>query len=547
MTSPIQVIPQEQTFEPQAVIEGLNFSEEDPRPVILLPHDGRGTRDARTITESACELFTHAAKTGKFFRRGPAVMQVIGTDAEAKLIILGKDNARSAFESVGRIVAMKPNRQQQWTFSQSLISADTATALLNCNDARIKLSEIIGTSHVPILASTTLGPVLCGSGYSKELKIWVFSNLEIPVIPVPEAVRLLNELLSEFQFTTPSDQSRAFASFITPMLHFGNWLPGDPVPVDVAEADESQSGKTYRQKIVAAIYHTVPSYVNLKSRGTGGPDESIQSLIFDGKPFIAIDNLKGKLDSGCLEQTITNTTGKYQIRLPHRAEVEVAAKFIMLISSNKAELSPDMANRSSMVRINKRVGYTYKLNPLGLVNANPGHYLGCVVAILKSWAAQGCPRSSGVDHDFRAWAGACDWIVRKIAGLPPLLEGHREAQLRTANPMLTALREIALAVERQDKLGKLLIATQLLEVASDAEILIPGVNTATEDEAGKRDAAKLMGIKLAPVFRRKNTIFIDRFTMSRCEDSKERDDGKGRSPSRAYVFSLTSEEERIQQ
>jgi hypothetical protein len=269
-------------------------------------------------------------------------------------------------------------------------------------------------------------------------------------------------------------------------------------------------------------------------------DESIQSMIFAGKPFIAIDNLKGKLDSGCLEQTITNTTGKYQLRLPHRAEVEVAAKFIMMISSNKAEFSSDMANRSSMVRINKRVGYTYKLDPLGLVNANPGLYLGCVVAVVKAWATSGCQRSCGVDHDFRAWAGACDWIVRELAGLPPLLDGHRNAQLRTANPMLTAMREIALAVEAQGELGHQLQASRLIDIASASGIIIPGVDTAAQDNADRGDANKLFGIKLAPLFRTASSITIDKFTIVRSVQMVERDGGKGSMPVRLYEFSKSS-------
>jgi hypothetical protein len=542
MTSPTPVVDEQTTFPPLTVIEGGQNITTPETPTILMPHDGVGDGLARTFTESACDLFSHAAVTGRFFRRGLEPVYIEESDDKVSFIALNKDNARSAFESVGTIIVPKKNRQGQMTLNNGLLTSDMASALLNCTKARRVLPEIIGTSHVATLAKTEMGPILCGAGYSKELKIWIHSDHKVLEVPVTEAVMLLNELLSEFEFTTPSDQSRAFASFITPMLHFGNWLPGEPVPVDVAEANESQSGKTYRQKIVAAIYNTTPSYVNLKSRGTGGMDESIQSMIFAGKPFIAIDNLKGKLDSGCLEQTITNTTGKYQIRLPHRAEVEVAAKFIMMISSNKAEFSPDMANRSSMVRINKRVGYTYKLDPLGLVNANPGLYLGCVVAVVKAWAASGCHRSCGVDHDFRAWAGACDWIVREIAGLPPLLDGHREAQLRTANPMLTALREIALAVEERGDLEKPLTTARLLEIAADSQIQIPGVNTATTDEAGKRDAARAMGVKLSPVFKKGKSIVVDRFTVTRAEEIKDRDEGKGTTILRVYEFSTMGAE-----
>lgn len=513
---------------------------------IMLPYESMGGLAARTYTEAANEIFTRAAQTGSFFRRGLEPVFIMKTDSGCSFVALTKDNARTAFESLGRLMLPKRNRQGQVTFENVLLAGDMAGALLSCTQARFLLPEIIGTSHTQIYANTREGPRLCGPGYSPELKMWIQSTLKIPEVPVVEAVESLTELLSEFDFTTPSDKSRAFASLITPMLHYGNWLSGEPVPVDVAEANDSQSGKTYRQKIVAAVYSTTPSYVNLKAKGTGGIDESIQSLIFAGKPFIAIDNLKGKLDSGSLEQAITNTTGKFQIRLPHRAEVEVNAKFIMMISSNKAELSTDMANRSSMVRINKRVGYSYKLNPLNMVTSRPEYYLGCVVAILRKWAEKSCPRTSNIDHDFRVWAGTCDWIVREIAGLPPLLDGHRDAQLRTADPMLTVLRDIALAVEAAGEINKPLSATRLLEVAADAGIAIHGVNTSATDDAGRREAARIMGIKLGPIFRKGEAIAIDRFTVTRVEERKERDAGKGAMILKAYEFSTELPEAGVQ-
>jgi hypothetical protein len=476
-----------------------------------------------TVTDSSMKIFDRAAKSGRFFRRAQTVVRTGGNGTDAHLRALDPNAACSAFETLGPLVTLKPNRSGQLIPQRDPMTPTQAGQVLGCTDAIVQLPEIVGTSLVPILARTSEGPQLCSHGYSYPLKLLIASDLEVPDVPQAEAVRLLRGLLSEFQFTTPGDESRAFASLITPMLHFGEWLPGEPVPVDVAEADQSQSGKTYRQKIVARIYGTEPSYVNMKSRGVGGVDESIQSVIFSGRPFIAIDNLKGKLDSEFLEQTITNTTGIYRVRLPGMKEVEVRAKFILMISSNKAEFSRDMANRSVITRVEKKIGYEFIRNPLAEVESNPGYFLGCVVAVVRAWAEASCPRTARVDHDFRAWAGAMDWIVQNLAGLPPLLEGHREAQARTADPILGALRQLALAIEESGELEKQLPASRLWEIASAHEIQIPGVDMTPGDETGRKDAIRRLGVKLGPVFRSEYSVTIDHFTIERLEDTFERD------------------------
>jgi hypothetical protein len=500
------------------------------KPDLFLPYAGL------TVTDSAVEIFRQAALTRRFFRRGISVVRVVGRGTDAMLEPLNTQSARSAFDAVGRVIRFRRGRGGLLVPEQSLLTADDAGVLLACTEALFELPELVGTTKTPVLARTPDGPRLCAQGYSADLKLWVFSDMIVPEVPVEEAVRSLMALLEEFDFATPSDRSRAFAAFITPTLHLGNWLPGESVPVDVAEADQSQSGKTFRQKIVAAIYGDRPAYVNLKSKGVGGMDESIQSLIAEGKPFISIDNAKGSLDSEFLEQTLTNTTGLYRIRLPGTKEVQVRAKFIVQISSNKTKMSKDLANRSSIVRITKRLAYEFCSNPLATVEANPGYFLGCVASVVREWANRDCPQTAGVEHDFRKWAGASDWIVQNIAKLPPLLEGHRSAQTRTADPVLSFLREIGLAIEGQGDLGSSFSASQLLEIASSHSIELQGVDVNPANDDLKVHARKVLGIKLAPVFKASPEVVVDQFKIFRTEDVGERKDGKGSQSERRYQF-----------
>jgi len=512
-------------------------TEPDPQPApskFLLPSN------FTTVTDSATKLLAAAAGTKQFFRRDTGVVRVVGNGDTAFLERLSTHGCRSAFEVLGEMWRLRRNRQNQVVPERVAMTADHANQVLNCSDAVRLLPEILGTINVPLLANTPRGPQLYEGGFVPELGIYILDGFQVPAVPVDVAVRSLRGLLAEFQFSSPSDESRAFAGFITPMLHFGNWLPGEPVPVDVAEADQSQAGKTFRQKIIAAMYRALPAYVNMKKGGVGGQDESIQSLIFSGKPFICIDNSRGETNSEFLEQTITNTTGLYRIRLPYAGEVEVRAKFLVMLSSNDAKMTKDLANRSVVTRIRKRIGYEYLTNPLAMVEKSPEHYLGCVVAIVREWANQGRPRTSGANHDFRAWAGSMDWIVQNIAKLPPLLEGHKEVQSRAADPMMGALRSLAFAVDEMGECEKQLSAARMLEIASVKGIEIPGVDTKSLEEGSKADAYRQLGVKLKPVFKEAMSVTIDQFTITRSEDTKERDGGKGPLLVKQYCFTKSN-------
>ena len=59
-----------------------------------------------------------------------------------------------------------------------------------------------------------------------------------------------------FDFETPGDHSRAIALFLTACPGKFSGLIQGHIPIDVAEANESQSGKDLpRQKLIAAAYN----------------------------------------------------------------------------------------------------------------------------------------------------------------------------------------------------------------------------------------------------------------------------------------------------
>src|SRR5204862_4373246 len=113
------------------------------------------------------------------------------------------------------------------------------------------LPKLNGIVHCPMLIEKDGRLIEVSQGYNADTGLYVTSAQPPDNVDLEFAVGLLARILDGFDFVTLGDRSRAIASLITPALKLGGFIKGS-VPVDVAEANASQSGKTYRQKIIAA-------------------------------------------------------------------------------------------------------------------------------------------------------------------------------------------------------------------------------------------------------------------------------------------------------
>ena len=190
--------------------------------------------------------------------------------------------------------------------------------------------------------------------------------------------------------------------------------------------------------------------------GVGGFDESLAQKLINGRPFVQFDNVRGVIDSQYLEAVLTVPYGDTtSARIPYKPEIQVRPdRFIYRLTSNGFVSTRDLANRSCIIRIKKRHGFSFKRYPEGdisdHVRENPAVYLGAVYRVVSKWLERGKPATTDLraEGKFREWAQVLDWIVQRIFRLPPLMDGHAAAQNRVSNPGLNWLREICLAVEQ---------------------------------------------------------------------------------------------------
>jgi len=503
---------------------------QDELPMVFVPGG------PAPILRSAVQLGSLLDKTGKYYVRG-GMVTTVGKDKDGRPILetIKPAGLASVFETVARVMEFT-KREGQFVPQEAVFTEQAAKLIQHSAVFQALLPPIHLLSRCPVLIER--GDALVQvSGYDREAGILAFGN-PAPDVQVEDAEAMLSEMLADFRFATSADRARALAAIITPAMVFGGLL-GGRAPVDLGEADLSQSGKGYRARLVAAVYNHIVKTVTQKKGGVGSLEESFCTALVQGYSFISFDNIRSAIDSPALESFLTEDT--FLARVPHLVAIEVdPRRVIVQLTSNRAEITPDLANRASCVRILKqpedyRFGQYPEGDILEHVRANQPTYLGAVFAVVKEWHAAGKPRTDTTGHDFRAWAGKLDWITQNILHVGPLLEGHRETQVRMATPVLNWLRDVALAVRDGGLLGTWLRANDLVDIiALRPDTELPGLPDGADlmEEEVKKKVLQAVGRRMAQYFGADSVRAIDTFRIER----KETADILNRRTTREYCF-----------
>jgi hypothetical protein len=469
------------------------------------------------IIEAANRLFTRLKATFRYYVRDRSVFEVIPQSNGAGLRECAPDSFRSQIEdyfNLGKIVKTGHGKP---AWSKCRCSVDSAKALLSADAAWQILPPVKIVTSSPIFVEVDRELRVLNKGYHSELGgILVTKERNIREVDLEEAWHSLLGLLEDFDFVAESDRSRAIASFISPALRLGGLLKCD-FPLDFAEANESQSGKTYRQKVACAIYGETPYVINVnEERGVGTLDEKVSDALLSGRPFLMLENVRGVLKSQLLESAIRGV-GIVQARRAYSRSVQVQTdQLCWFLSSNRVTSTPDLANRSIITRMRKQpTGFLFKGYPegnlIGHVSAKADYYLSCVFAVVRFWYRHGMPRTEDTRHDFREWCQTLDWIVQQVFNLPPLLDDHQCEQQRIANPGLSWLREVAASVDKLKRLEEGLRANDVIEVCEATGVQIPGCYEVTPPDR----IPMVIGKILKPIFSSALTVEVGGYRVRR--------------------------------
>jgi hypothetical protein len=387
------------------IVDASALSQEDkPSQVgafkkpVALPARGR------PITESAKEIAAILAEHGYFSRDG-------------KLVRFATEHGRTDLFSVSAT-----ELRSHCEYYMTLVHADgVESQIMKRDQAEALLPDIL--RHLPLVAFTVQESFVQPNGltmvpgYNPETQTLCTSRSRPVEVEVGDAVEMIKEVISDFNFRSSVDRSIALAALLMPGLRLGPWMQRwNPFPIVLVEADASQAGKSYFTNVVGKLYGLKLGYVPQKKGGVGSFDESLQSCLLKETGLVVFDNFRDKIDSEFLEMAITSTAPITARAMRSEGSVDMRSKLLMM-TSNGFHLTRDLNNRSVRIAIRKQPSdYSWKdwggenTDLLEHLEKHRPKYIGALNAIIQMWVRQGMP-TLPVRHSFRRVVGALEWMV----------------------------------------------------------------------------------------------------------------------------------------
>lgn len=497
-------------------------SQQEPRhlskPTVLLPGDDV------TINQSAAELGKLLGRSDEIFLKNEELVQLINSHKGLEFEIISPAMACSLFEEFAFLERLADKGEVP-----DIASESDARRILGCRKFRDKIKRIGLLSNCPVLVNHDNELVVI-TGYDRRSETLAFGQPPIDM-SARDAVCLLTRAMADFWYPSAGDQSRAFASLITPGMVFGGLLKGR-APIDFGEADDSQAGKGYRQKMIAAIYNIKPEVITQEDGGIGTIRDLFSGAMRRGASMIIFDNLRGAFDSRFIESAATEDYVNLRSAYSKQIKADMRRTLIQM-TSNKFESSVDLSNRASIVRIKKRPGWyrfhnflpgvdqaddsTEFMEVLDHIRANQPLYLGAVFAIIREWWRLGKQEDRSVRHDFRDWAWKLGWIVKNIFGAAPLDEGHHEIQRRISNPAENWLRDVSVGLIRHGQAGKWLRSGDIAKFVVEHGIETKGIDSGADlhEDSDYRKASGAIGFRMKAVIGELESFVIDSYHIEK--------------------------------
>lgn len=271
-------------------------------------------------------------------------------------------------------------------------------SILHDSKVYAHLSALAGLARQPYFRSTD-GELVMQSGYDSISKLFAAFDPSQFVLPDPtleaaqEALALLEELLAEFHFVSPTDKAAAlsaiFTSVVRPSLDFA--------PAYHAKAPVFGSGKTYLCELIGSFAGPAPnakvSYPTTSEEAT----KVMLSLLLTNPAVIEFDDMDTDwIPHGAIKRILTAEHITDRI-LGVSKTATVSTKSLFLGSGNNVGPVRDLLRRVVTINIDPRCAtpatLSYKGFPVAKVRNDRGRYVSAVLTIIQAWRKAGCPRT----------------------------------------------------------------------------------------------------------------------------------------------------------
>jgi hypothetical protein len=300
-------------------------------------------------------------------------------------------------------------------------------ALLADDDAALPVLRRIVS--VPVFAPD--GRLLDALGYDGPSGILYLpaEGLNLPAVPevpsevdVVKARELVLEVFCDFKFVGAADRTAAVALLLTA---FARGLVDGQVPMFMVEKPTPGTGASL---LMDCIGQVVFGHVMEKIPEAGSEEEwrkRITASLLLSPPYVVLDNLRQKLQSGSLSGAITS--GIWRDReLGVSRMVTLQVECIWVGTANNPKVSKEMSRRIVPCRMDAKVERPwertgFKHDPiLGWITEHRGELIWSCLVLIRHWLAAGRRPGPARLGSFTEWAQALSGILEAV-GIPGLL------------------------------------------------------------------------------------------------------------------------------
>lgn len=261
-------------------------------------------------------------------------------------------------------------------------------------------------------------------GYHESNRTYFSGGFSIRPIPdrpsdgeVIEAFDLLiGDLLVDFPFVNASDATHAVGELLLPFARA--MIPG-PCPLHIHEAPMQGTGKDLLAEIMCQVVTGAdPVTLNYSSKSEEF-EKRLVSTLRSMPEHVVIPNVTGRVDNEDLTDAISR--GVYYSRLLGTSTMlKLPARNTWTLTSNNAQLTPDMARRSIRIRMDAKMErpeqrQTFRHAELKTwIGEHRGDLVWSCLTMIQSWLAAGRPAGQEALGGFSQWARVIGGIVAHI-------------------------------------------------------------------------------------------------------------------------------------
>ena len=407
--------------EPASQAPGSQAQSASGRPVILLVA-GHLPRILDQVERALVN-----ANLGLYLRAGRIVHIVEEKfkrpdETEVMAVVINEVNDYALLEMMARTAGFLRR-----TKDGTLIKADPPLKLvkhIKGREFRLHFAPLAGILTTPLLLRS--GQLIDKPGYDAATRLY-FEPLGTVFPPIAEnptreeaiaALEILLELLSEFPFVDEASRSVALSAILTGVGRLAIPL----APMHANSAHVAGTGKSYLMDLICMILTGRRAPVLAMGKSEEEFEKRLDGMLFKGVPFIAIDNVKTAVESAKLAMILSQP--RIQIRIlggNKSADMpEIEQHVFVGMTGNNLTIVGELNRRtlisSQDAKEERPELRTFQKNPIAMVEADRGKYVGAANTVLRAFLCAGAGRQAKPLNNYEIWSGyqrdALLWLGR---------------------------------------------------------------------------------------------------------------------------------------